>query len=89
MELSKVSGNPILISEALGCVFTMMFGELFMTPQFSDDSWDDNDEGDWIEVDHLSLLAEERWIRDEVDMCEALLKSWTLQDTPLAESYGG
>ena len=88
MELSKVSGNPILISEALGCVFTMMFGELFMTPQFIDDSWDD-DEDTWIEVDHLSLLAEEQYIQDEVDRCEALLRLHLSQDTPLAESYGG
>ena len=72
MTISRVSNNPILQSDELGCVFTNLDGALFCTPLFTDDSYDD-DEDCWIEVDFLSLLGEEQYIQDEVNRVDRLL----------------
>ena len=74
MVISKVSNNPILESEVLGAAFTIMDDALFMTPIFIDDSYDDNDEGDWIEIDFLSVLAEEEYIWKELDRIDVILR---------------
>jgi len=72
MIISKVSNNPILQSDQLGCVFTNLDGALFQSPLFTDDSYDDNEDC-WIEVDFLSLLGEEQYIQDEVNRIDRLL----------------
>jgi len=73
MVKSKVSNNPILESEVLGAAFTIMDDELFMTPMFTDDSYDD-DEDTWIEVDFMSVLAEEEYIWKELDRVDVVLR---------------
>ena len=73
MVKSKVSNNPILESEVLGAAFTIMDDELFMTPMFTDDSYDD-DEDTWIEVDFMSVLAEEEYIWKELDRVDTILR---------------
>ena len=72
MIISKISNNPILESEVLGSAFTILDDELFVTPMFTDDSYDD-EEDCWIEVDFLSLLGEEQYIQDEVNHIDRLL----------------
>ena len=72
MTISKVSNNLILRSDELGCVFTNLDGALFLSPLFTDDSYDDEDDC-WIEVDFLSLLGEEQYIQDEVNRIDRLL----------------
>tara|TARA_R100001443_G_scaffold18102_3_gene28823 strand:- start:778 stop:1017 length:240 start_codon:yes stop_codon:yes gene_type:complete len=73
MIISKVSNNPILESEVLGAAFTIIGDDLFMTPMFTDDSYDD-DEDTWIEVDFLSCLAEEEYIWKELDRVDTVLR---------------
>ena len=73
MIISKISNNPIIESEVLGSAFTILDDELFVTPMFTDDSYDD-EEDCWIEVDFLSLLAEEQYIQDEVDRVDNVLR---------------
>ena len=73
MVISKVSNNPILESEVLGAAFTIMDDSLFMTPMFIDDSYDD-DEDTWIEIDFLSVLAEEEYIWKELDRIDVILR---------------
>ena len=72
MTISKVSNSQIIVSEILGAAFTSIDNALFCTPIFIDDSYDD-DEDSWIEVDHLSVLGEEKYIQDEVNRLDILL----------------
>tara|TARA_B100000214_G_C23872420_1_gene583285 strand:- start:61 stop:354 length:294 start_codon:yes stop_codon:yes gene_type:complete len=74
MNISRVSNNPILISEVLGAAFTIMDDWLFMTPMFTDDSYDD-DEDTWIEVDFMSALGEEEYIQKELDRVDDVLRN--------------
>jgi len=55
----------ILTSEQNGCAYTIdSEGTLFYTPMYEDNKIDSMD---WIEVDHMSLLGEEKEIQDEID----------------------
>ena len=74
MVISKVSNNPILESEVLGAAFTILDDALFMTPMFTDDSYDDDDDC-WIEVDFMSVLGEEEYIWKELDRVDIILRN--------------
>ena len=74
MVISKVSNNPILKSEVLGAAFTILDDALFMTPMFTDDSYDDDDDS-WIEVDFMSVLSEEEYIWKELDRVDIILRN--------------
>ena len=74
MVISKVSNNPILKSEVLGAAFTILHDALFMTPMFTDDSYDDDDDS-WIEVDFMSVLSEEEYIWKELDRVDIILRN--------------
>ena len=73
MNISRVSNNPVLESEVLGAAFTIMDDWLFMTPKFTDDSYDD-DEDTWIEIDFMSVLGEEEYIWKELDRVDTILR---------------
>ena len=47
---------------------------LFMTPMFTDDSYDD-DEDTWLEVDFMSALGEEEYIQIELDRVDDVLRN--------------
>ena len=74
MVISKLSNNPILESEVLGAAFTILDDALFMTPMFTDDSYDDDDDS-WIEVDFMSVLSEEEYIWKELDRVDIILRN--------------
>ena len=74
MVISKVSNNPILESEVLGAAFTILDDALFMTPMFTDNSYDDDDDN-WIEVDFMSVLSEEEYIWKELDRVDIILRN--------------
>ena len=74
MVISKISNNPILESEVLGAAFTILDDALFMTPMFTDDSYDDDDDN-WIEVDFMSVLGEEEYIWKELDRVDISLRN--------------
>ena len=74
MVISKVSNNPILESEVLGAAFTILDDALFMTPMFTDNSYDDDDDC-WIEVDFMSVLGEEEYIWKELDRVDIILRN--------------
>lgn len=62
-----------LISEILGAVYTLIDDELLYTPLMKDGSYSHKIE-DFDYVDHLALLGEEEFIRQEVDRIESLLR---------------
>jgi hypothetical protein len=61
------------ISSILGCVYTLIDDELFYTPMMKDGSFSNNEE-DFVEVDHMALLGEEEFIRQEVERVENILR---------------
>lgn len=63
-----------LISETLGAVYTLEDDVLFYTPLNKDGSFSNSIE-DFVEVDHMALLGEEEFIRQEVDRVESLLRA--------------
>jgi len=69
--LSFLSG-PAYLSDQHGCVYGLIDGALFYTPQFSDGSYSDV-EDDWVEVDHLALLGEDGDVRLHVEWVEDML----------------
>lgn len=64
----------ILISETLGGVFAIENDVLINTPMFTDGTFDDNKE-EWIEVDHMALFGEEKYIQDEIMRVENILRA--------------
>ena len=55
----------ILTSEQNGCAYTIdSEGTLFYTPMYEDNKIDSMD---WIEVDYMALLGEEKEISDEIN----------------------
>jgi len=64
----------VIISAILGCVYALQDDALIVTPLDKDGSYDTQTEN-WDEVDHLALLGEEEYIRQEVDRCENILRA--------------
>ena len=64
----------MFISETLGGVFAIEDDVLINTPMFKDGTFDDNKD-EWIEVDHMALLGEEKYIQDEVARIENILRA--------------
>lgn len=62
------------ISETLGAVYTLEDDALMYTPMMKDGSFSDNID-DFIEVDHMALLGEEEYIRQEVERVENILRA--------------
>jgi len=69
--LSFLTG-PAYLSDQHGCVYGLIDGALFYTPQYVDGVWS-TDEDDWVEVDHLALLGEDEDVRLHVEWVEDLL----------------
>ncbi len=64
----------MFISETLGGVFAIENDVLISTPMLKDQTFDDNKD-EWVEVDHMALLGEEKYILDEVNRIESILRA--------------
>jgi len=64
----------MFISKTLGGVFAIENDVLISTPMLKDQTFDDNKD-EWVEVDHMALLGEEKYILDEVNRIESILRA--------------
>ena len=64
--------NPVYVSAFHGCAYAIVRDNdtdgdyLIMTPQFTDGSYDP-DQNNWAEVDEMALLGEEACHREHID----------------------
>ena len=95
-HLSFTNG-PAYVSDTHGCVYGLIDNALCYTPQLTDGTFS-TDEDDWVEVDHLAMLGEDEDILLHVEWVEDMLQREyqgifadprRMEDTPLAEMYGG
>ena len=87
----------VYLSDFHGCAYALIDDVLMMTPVYEDLTYDTCTDN-WVEVDHMALLGEDRDHQLHIEWVEDMLRRnrdgifadpMRMEDTPMSEMYGG